>query len=47
MHLDEDYAAHNVEVTLGDYVMLAVTTEGRVAASDSGPRPVMLGRLRD
>jgi CheY-like chemotaxis protein len=28
IRLDEDYAAHNVEVTAGDYVMLAVTDTG-------------------
>jgi PAS domain S-box-containing protein len=29
VHLDDDYAAHNTEVTLGDYVMLAVTDTGK------------------
>jgi PAS domain S-box-containing protein len=28
VHLDEDYAAHNAEVTPGDYAMLAVTDTG-------------------
>ena len=28
IHLDEDYAAHNAEVTPGDYAMLAVTDTG-------------------
>jgi CheY-like chemotaxis protein len=29
VHLDEDYAAHHVEVTPGDYAMLAVTDSGK------------------
>jgi PAS domain S-box-containing protein len=29
VHLDEDYAAHNTEISPGDYVMLAVTDTGQ------------------
>jgi PAS domain S-box-containing protein len=38
-HLDEDYAAHNAEVTPGDYAVLAVTDTG------VGMAPEVLGRV--
>jgi PAS domain S-box-containing protein len=34
VHLDEDYAVHNTEVTPGDYVMLAVTDTGKGMAAE-------------
>jgi PAS domain S-box-containing protein len=38
VHLDEDYAVHNAEVTAGDYAMLAVTDTGSGMPPDVAAR---------